>query len=81
MRELLKFLGVTPRFSTPHHPEGNSLAERGIQTIQSLIAKLTSKHRNKWTAYLEAALWAFVRCQTANAATGLPTHLLVFGQL
>jgi transposase InsO family protein len=79
MCEFLKRLGVTPRFSIPYHPEGHSLAERGIQTIQSLIAKLASEHRNNWTAYLGVALWA-IR-EVPNATTGLPPHLLVFGQL
>jgi hypothetical protein len=55
------------------------LAERGIQTIQSLDAKLASEHRNNWTAYLGAALWA-IR-EVPNATTGLPPHLLVFGHL
>ena len=79
MHEFMQRLGITPRFSTPYHPEGHSLAERGIQTIQTLIAKLASEHRNSWTSYLGAVLWA-VR-EVPNATTGLPPHLLVFGQL
>jgi len=33
MREFMSKLGVSPRFSTPYHQEGHSLAEKGIQTI------------------------------------------------
>ena len=79
MKEFMTRLGISPRFSTPYHPEGHSVAERGIQTIQSLVAKLASEHRNNWTSYLGAALWA-IR-EVPNATTGLPPHLLVFGQL
>jgi len=56
MREFMSKLGVSPRFSTPYHPEGHSLAERGIQTIQTLIAKLANEYRNSWTSHLGAVL-------------------------
>jgi len=72
-------LDVSPRFSTPYHSEGHSLAERGIQTIQTLIAKLANEHRNSWTSHLGAVLWA-IR-EVPNATTGLPPHLIVFGHL
>jgi hypothetical protein len=73
MREFVQRLGITPRFSTPYHPEGHALAERGIQTIQKLIAKLASEHRNSWTSSLGAVLRA-IR-EVPNATTGLPPHL------
>jgi len=71
-------LGVSPRFSTTYH-QGHSLAERGIQTIQTLIAKLANKHHNSWTSHLGAVLWAI--SEVPNATKGLPPHLLVFGNL
>ena len=79
MREFMLRFGVTPRFSTPYHPEGHALAERSIQTIQTLIAKLATEHRNNWVSYLGFVLWA-IR-EVPNATTGLPPHLLVFGHL
>jgi hypothetical protein len=79
MREFMKRLGITPRFSTPYHPEGHSVAERGIQTLQNVIVKLAGDHKNGWTQHLGAALWALR--ETKNATTGLPPHLLVFGYL
>jgi transposase InsO family protein len=77
MREFLKRLGVTPRFSTPYHPEGHSLAERAIQTLQNVIVKLADEHKNNWTAYLGPALWAMREAK--NTTTGLPPHVMVFG--
>lgn len=79
MREFIRRLGITPRFSTPYHPEGHSLAERGIQTLQNSVVKLAGEHRNSWTDYLGAALWA-IR-ETKNSTTGLPPHLMVSGHL
>jgi len=77
MREFLKRLGITPRFSTAYHPEGHTLVERGIQSLPNLIVKLAGTHRNGWTAYLGAALWGLR--ETKNQTTGLPPHLMVFG--
>jgi len=79
MREFLKRLGITPRFSTSYHPEGHALVEQGIQSLQNLIVKLAGTHRNGWTAYLGAALWGLR--ETKNQTTGLPPHLMVFGYL
>jgi transposase InsO family protein len=79
MTEFTKRLGITPRFSTPYHSEGHALVERSVQTMQRLIVKLAGEHRNGWTSFLGPALWA-VR-EVPNATTGLPPHLLAFGQL
>ena len=58
MREFQKRLGITPRYSTPWHPEGHALIERHLQTLQQVIVRLADEHKNNWTAYLGAALWA-----------------------
>jgi transposase InsO family protein len=36
-REFMQSVGVSPRFSTPGHPEGNSLAERCIGSVKQNI--------------------------------------------
>ena len=38
MREFNKRLGITPRFSTPYHPEGHGLVERAVQNLKRLVA-------------------------------------------
>ena len=58
MREFQKRLGITPRYSTPWHPEGHALIERHLQTLQQVIVRLADEHKNNWTAYLGASLWA-----------------------
>jgi hypothetical protein len=75
MKEFMTQLGISPRVSTHGRPEGHSVKKRGIQTIQSLVAKMASEHRNNCTAYLGAALWA-IR-EVSNATTGWQPHLRI----
>jgi transposase InsO family protein len=79
MREFTKRLGITPRFSTPYHPEGHGLVERAVQNVKRLVAKLACEHKHNWAAYLGAALWCIREAR--NEISGISPYLHVFGFL
>jgi transposase InsO family protein len=56
-RECIKILGVSPRFSTPLHPEGHGLAERYVGSIKQVISKLAFDHPKQWYTVLPCVLW------------------------
>jgi transposase InsO family protein len=78
-RECLKRLGVSPRFSTPLHPEGHGLAERYVGSIKQSISKLALEHPRQWHKTLPFVLWAMR--EVPNSTTGVSPHVLCFGKL
>jgi len=75
----LQRIGVSPLFSTEYHPEGNAIAERGVASLKTLIAKLAYEKQRSWSNYLGSCLWAIL--ESVNGTTHVPPHLLVFGSL
>ena len=78
-RELTKRIGVSIRFITPGHKEGDALAERGVQNIKTLIAKVAVEHPKSWHKLLGFVLWALR--EIPNETTHVPPALLVFGRI
>ena len=76
MRELMKRMGCSPRFSTPFHPQGHSAAERLIGTFKALISKTAADHPKQWHHHLDYILWA-VR-ESVNESLGVAPWTLVF---
>jgi len=75
--ELMKRFGVTPRFITPYHSEGNSAAERLIGTTKRLIGKVAAEHPKSWYKHLPFIMWALRECP--SELTGVPPWLLAMG--
>jgi len=76
-QELLKRLGVSPKFATPYHSNASGLVERAIGTIKNSISKLAENNPRSWHKSLGFALWALR--ESRNATTGMPPWLLAFG--
>jgi transposase InsO family protein len=75
-REYMQRLGVSPRFSTPMHPEGHGLAERYVGSIKQSIAKLAMDHPRQWYKMLPFVLWAMR--EVPNSTTKISPHTLCF---
>jgi len=78
-RELMKRFGVGPRFITPHHSEGNAVAERLIGTSKNLIAKVAAEQPKSWHKHLPFIMWALR--EVPSEPTGVPPWLLAMGML
>ena len=77
--ELFRRFGVTPKFITPHHSEGNAAAERLIGTTKRLIAKSVDENPKCWHKHLPFVMWALRECPCS--LTGLPPWLLAMGTI
>ncbi|GFT68040.1 retrovirus-related Pol polyprotein from transposon 17.6 [Trichonephila clavipes] len=77
-QELLKILGACPRFSTPYHPEGNGLIERGNQTLKNMLQHIIREEGRSWHRHIPFLLWAYR--EVPNATTGTPPFLLMYGR-
>lgn len=76
VKDLCTRMGTQLVFSTPYHPQGNSISERMHRTMKSVLATLCRGHPHRWPNYL----W---QCQTVlNAAvhetTGEQPFYLMF---
>ena len=78
-QELCRRCGVSPRFITPHHSEGNAPAERLIGTTKRLIAKVAADHPRSWQKHLPFVMWALR--EVPSSLTGAPPWLLAMGTL
>ncbi|GLB42560.1 putative transposition, RNA-mediated [Lyophyllum shimeji] len=75
---LYKQYGITVIISSPYHPQGNGIAERGHQTLVNSIMRACGKDSNKWPLYLHAGLCA-MRITTSRV-TGYPPYYLLYGR-
>ena len=76
-REFLRRIGITPRFSTPYHPEGNSLIERYQAVIKAMIHHAVHSGKD-WHHLIPYGLWAYR--EIPNATTGVSPHKMVYGR-
>ena len=65
-------------FTSAHHPQSNSVVERGHKPIKDAIVKLCGNDTKKWVQYFYPALWA--DRITVRRSTGYSPYYLVFGQ-
>ena len=78
MTDFCQAHGIHLTYSTPYHPQGNSITERVHRTIKSVLASISKGKPAKWPDYL-------TQCQQIlNAAvhetTGEQPHYLMFNR-
>ena len=56
---MMKLMGSSPIFITPHHSEGNAIAERTIGKLKESIHKMVVEKPNSWHKYLYIILWCW----------------------
>ena len=78
-RELLKRIGVSPRFHTPHASWSTGLVERHLQTVKRVLAKLAADHPSTWWEELPFTLWA-MRESVSNPLQVQPFMMVTGGR-
>ena len=78
-KELNRRLGIEARYSTPGHPEGNSLVERWNQCLKRMLnLVVNSASPRDWDRQLPFLLWAYR--ELPNDTTGISPYQLVYGR-
>jgi hypothetical protein len=75
---LTRKYGIPIVKSSPYHPEGNGMIERGHRTWITSIWKLCRGKPRKWSQYFWAALWA--DRVTTRRVTGFSPYYLLYGR-
>ena len=78
-QEFLKLFGCSPRWSTPLHPEGNSLVERLNQTVKKMLHHVCKENPKQWHRLLPLVLWC-IR-ESKNETLGVSPQMIVLGRL
>ncbi|GFW69502.1 retrovirus-related Pol polyprotein from transposon opus [Trichonephila clavipes] len=50
--KFLSVMGVSPRFSTPGHPESMGAVERWNRTLKDMLSKNVQEHGSDWDLHL-----------------------------
>jgi hypothetical protein len=74
---LFKKYSVTVIFSSPYHPQGNSVMERAHQVIMNALLCVCASNSKKWPLFVHTILLA-IHC-TISRMTGFPPYLLLYG--
>ncbi|GFQ93221.1 hypothetical protein TNCT_124941 [Trichonephila clavata] len=72
-------LGVSPRFSTPGHPESMGAVERWNRTLKDMLNKNIQEHGNEWDVHLPYLLFAYR--EIPHTLTSVSPYQLVYGRL
>ena len=72
-------MGCSPRFSTPGHPEGNSLVERHNAVVKHMLHHVIRQDKRSWHRQLQILLWA--TREAPNQTTGLSPFQIVYRKL
>lgn len=75
----LSVIGVSPRFSTPGHPESMGAVERWNQTLKDMLNKNIQEHGSNWDLHLPYLLFAYR--EVPHSTTGVSPFQLVYGRL
>jgi Integrase core domain len=79
VKELLKSYGIQVRFTSPYHPQGNSVVERGHQTLKRNLALWSKQTGKRWINGLPLAFLA--DNMSIRRSTGFTPFELMFGRL
>ncbi|KFD59564.1 hypothetical protein M514_28255 [Trichuris suis] len=76
-KEVCRTFGTKKMRTTPYHPEGDGLVERGNRTILQILRSLADKD-SQWDQLLPAAVLAYKTSQ--HATTSFTPYELMFGR-
>ncbi len=75
----MNLIGVSPRFSTPGHPESMGAVERWNRTLKDMMNKNIQEHGRQWDIHLPFLLFAYR--EVPHSTTGVSPFQLVYGRL
>lgn len=74
-----ELLGISPRFSTPGHPESMGSIERWNRTLKNMLNKNIQQHGRNWDIHLPYLLFAYR--EVPHTTTGVSPFQMVYGRV
>lgn len=78
LERLCKSIGARKIFSTPYHPQGNSVVESFMRTLKKALGALVDEDGKDWDRHLQAV--ALAHNSTPHTATGFSPFFLEHGR-
>ena len=78
-QSMLKYLGCTPVFNTPNHPEASGMIERFNQTFKNMLFHVVKQHGRQWHRFVPFLTWALR--EVSNSTTNVSPYALVYGRV
>ena len=78
LKDFCASTGVRKMYSTPYHPQGNSVVESYMRTLKKGLAALVSEDGKDWDLFLPAV--ALAHNSTPHVATGFSPFFLTYGR-
>ena len=72
LRDFCTSVGVRKIYSTPYHPQGNSVAESYMRTLKKSLSALVAEDGRDWDLFLSAV--ALAHNSTPHVATGFSPY-------
>ncbi|PAA61768.1 hypothetical protein BOX15_Mlig029272g4 [Macrostomum lignano] len=76
-QSLCEQLGMRKTRTSPFHPSGNGLVERGNRTLGNMLATVVAESQDDWDVQLPFVTWAFN--SSAHCTTGLSPFQVLHG--
>jgi hypothetical protein len=76
--QLIELLGVTRKWTTPYHPQGNGLVERMNRTIKEMLKKFSGSHPTDWDELIPQLMWGYR--MTPHESTGVTPFEVMTGR-
>lgn len=74
-----ELLGISPRFSTPGHPESMGAVERWNKTLKNMLNKNIQENGRNWDVHIPFLLFAYR--EVPHSTTGVSPFQLVYGRV
>ena len=78
VREVTRLLSIKQLTTTPYHPMCNSLTEKFIGTMKSMLKRLCSEQPRQWHRYINPLLFAYR--EVPQESTGFSPFKLLYGR-
>ena len=78
LRDFCTSIGVRKIYSTPYHPQGNSVVESYMRTLKKSLSALVAEDGRDWDLFLSAV--ALAHNSTPHVATGFSPYFLMHGR-
>ena len=77
-KEIMSIMQTKVAIASSHHPQTDGQSEHTIQTLLRLIRTYASQNQKQWESHLP--MFEVALNSVSHAATGLPPHVVLFGQ-
>lgn len=78
LKEIYSVIEVRPLYTSPYHPQTDSLVERYNQTLKAMLKKVLMREKRSWDKLLPLVTFAYR--EVPQESTGFSPFELIYGR-